>query len=542
MDTKSIDAFIESMTIDELIGQTLCYAVSPKWSEEEFADIVRRTKPGGIFFNGAEPEFIHKYTKIANDNLDIPVIVSADVENGPGCAIKGEELLPFPMAWGAADDAELIEKAGEATAAIARRAGIHWTFAPIVDLNMNPDNPVTNVRAISDSADQVIKIGSAYIRGLQKNNVMVACAKHFPGDGVDDRNQHFCTTINSLSREEWMNTFGKVYRELIREGVGSIMVGHLALPAFDGEKVDEVLGYKPAIISRKLITDLLKEELQFKGCVVSDALSMIGSCSVMREDKLVVEFLNAGGDMALFALPVDFDRIKSAYEQGNITLERLRDAVRRVLVMKENARIFDDNKLPDNAVNDSLDIKAIADEIGEKSIKFVRNCKGVLPVKLEKGDKVLVINIQRVESARVASPLVRYLDEFENELRARGLEVEVLLNPSHTTVKEKMAEAKTVFVNCKIGVHDYLGGSLRIAWANIMLFWRGFLFSHPSVVFTSFGDPYKLHDFPYLYTYVNAFSSSEASQRGAVKVLLGEKPMVAKNPVTHKGYFEREVE
>ena len=138
--------------------------------------------------------------------------------------------------------------------------------------------------------------------------------------------------------------------------------------------------------------------------------------------------------------------------------------------------------------------------------------------------------------------MVRYLDEFENELRARGLEVEVLTNPGHVTVKEKMKNAKTVFVNCKIGVQDYLGGSLRVSWANIMVFWRGFLFEHPSVVFTSFGDPYKLYEFPYLYTYVNAFSSSEASQRGAVKVLLGEKPAVAKNPVTHKGYFEREVE
>ncbi|MBQ8758157.1 MAG: hypothetical protein IJZ20_00515, partial [Clostridia bacterium] len=124
----------------------------------------------------------------------------------------------------------------------------------------------------------------------------------------------------------------------------------------------------------------------------------------------------------------------------------------------------------------------------------------------------------------------------------RGLEVEVLTNPGHIEVKEKMQGAKTVFVNCKVGVHDYLGGSLRVAWANIMTFWRGFLLEHPCVVFTSFGDPYKLYEFPYLYTYVNAFSSSEASQRGAVRVLLGEKPMVAKNPVNFKGFFEREVD
>lgn len=540
MDLCAIKKQIQQMDIDTLLGQLLCYSVTPKWSEEEFAQIVRRTKPGGLFFNGTNGEFIRRYTRIANENLEIPVIVAADVENGPGCALEGEELLPFPMAWGAADDAELTEQAGEATAAIAQKNGIHWTFAPIVDLNRNPDNPVTNIRAISDSPEQVIRIGGAYMRGLQKENRMVACCKHFPGDGVDDRNQHFCTTINSLSKEQWMATFGKVYQEMIRQGVGSIMVGHIALPAYDGEKVDEILGYRPAIISKPLITDLLKGELGFQGCVVSDALSMIGSCSVLSEDKLVAEFIRAGGDMALFALPVDFDRLKTAYEQGMLSPERIRDAVLRVLQMKAQAGVLDGNtaKAPDPG----LDIKTIGQKIAEKSIKIVRNAKGVLPVKLETGDKVLVINIQRVEETRVISPFVRYMDTFEEELRSRGLTVEVLVNPLHNEVKKKMQDAKTVFVNCKIGVHDYLGGSLRIAWPNIMLFWRGFLFNHPSVVFTSFGDPYKLHDFPYLYTYVNAFSSAEASQRAAVQVLLGEKPCVAKNPVSHEGYFEREVE
>lgn len=537
---EAIQEMVEKMSIDELLGQLLCYSVTSKWDEEEFAQIVKKTKPGGLFFNGTTGEVIKKYTRIANACTGVPVIVAADVENGPGCSLNGEELLPFPMAWGAADDARLIEQAGEATAAIARKHGIHWTFAPIVDLNLNPDNPVTNVRSISDSPDQVIKIGGAYMRGLQKNRDLIACCKHFPGDGVDDRNQHFCTTVNSLSKEEWMATFGKVYRELIRQGAGSIMVGHIALPAYDGEKVDEILGYRPAIISKKLMTDLLKGELGFEGCVVSDALSMIGSCSVLSEEKLVAEFIRAGGDMALFALPVDFDRLKAAYESGSLPLERIKEAVFRVLRMKAQAGVLADSE-PEET-QQQWDIRAIADEIGDKSIKIVRNAKNVLPVKLEKGDKVLVINIQRLEAERASSPFIRYLDEFEAQLRARGLEVEVLVNPGHTTVKEKMQDAKTVFVNCKIGVHDYSGGSLRITWSNIMLFWRGYLFNHPSVVFTSFGDPYKLHDFPYLYTYVNAFSSAEASQRAAVRVLLGEIPSIAKKPVTHEGYFEREVE
>ncbi|MBQ7400388.1 MAG: glycoside hydrolase family 3 protein [Clostridia bacterium] len=542
MDTEAINRLIENMSIDELLGQLLCYSYSEKWTDEEFSDIVKRTKPGGIFIKGAAPDTIKKIVDIANKEMRIPIIVSADVENGPGCAISGEAMLPFPMAWGACDDEELIEKAGEATAAIARKCGIHWTFAPDVDLSINPNNPENNIRAVSDSPKQVVKIAGAYLRGLQKNNVMMACCKHFPGNGADDRNSHFCTVVNPLSKEEWMKTYGYVYKELIAEGVSSIMPAHTAFPAYDDEKIDEIIGYKSATFSKKILTGLLKQELGFDGCIVSDALSMIGACAMFPEAKLVPEFIKAGGDMALFTQPSDFDRLKEAYEAGELSIERIKDAVFRILTLKERARIFDDNKLREEDIEIKYDINAIADEIGDKSIKFVRNAKGILPVKLEKGDKVLVVNIQKLENERTKLPMIRYLDEFENQLRERGLEVEVLTNPGHIEVKEKMQGAKTVFVNCKVGVHDYLGGSLRVAWANIMTFWRGFLLEHPCVVFTSFGDPYKLYEFPYLYTYVNAFSSSEASQRGAVRVLLGEKPMVAKNPVNFKGFFEREVD
>ena len=121
------------------------------------------------------------------------------------------------MAWGACDDEELIEKAGIATAQICRKNGIQLTYSPLVDINYNKNNPVVNTRAVSDSPEQVVKIAGAYLRGLQKDNCMAATCKHFPGDGMDDRNQHFCTTINPMSKDEWMKTYGYVYKEMIKE-------------------------------------------------------------------------------------------------------------------------------------------------------------------------------------------------------------------------------------------------------------------------------------------------------------------------------------
>lgn len=542
MNAEEIKQIVEEMTLDELCGQLLCYHISDKWAQERYDEVVKRTQPGGIFFNRTNPETVRHFTEAANRQLKVPVIVAADVENGPGCTLEGEEFLPHPMAWGACDDPELVEKAGRATAEITRRSGIHWTFSPVIDLNMNPDNPVTNIRAVSDSPRQVVKMAGAYLRGLQRDGLMLACCKHFPGDGVDDRNQHFCTTINSLSKEEWMNTYGYVYKEMIRQGAETIMAAHIALPAFDDEKQSEVLGYRPAILSKRLITDLLKGELGFEGCVVSDALTMIGSCSLLDKDKLVVEFIKAGGDMALFAVPEDFDRIKQAVQSGELSLERVKDAARRVLNAKNRVHLLD-NSIDEAGIVSEYDIREIADKIGEKSIHIVRNAQGLLPLNLKKGSKILIVNLQRHEIERSQSLFVRYLDTFAEEFKKRGFEVEVLPNnANHMLIREKMQEAACVLVNAKMSVYDYTGGSLRVDWTQIMAFWAGDLFQHPCVVFTSFGDPYKLHDYPYLQTYINAFSSSEASQRAAAKVILGEIEATGKSPVTHRGYFTRQTD
>ena len=381
MDLAKINEIIDSMTVDDMCGQLLCYNVPGRWSSpEEFEETVKHTLPGSIFVSSSSKETIKAYTDVINKYTKVPAIVAADLENGPGCALREEILIPHSMAWGACDDADLIERAGEATAEIARKNGVHWTFSPIVDINTNPDNPVTNIRAISDSFKQVAKIGSAYSRGLQKNNMMVAGCKHFPGDGVDDRNQHFCTTINSLSKEEWMETFGYVYKEMIKSGVLSVMAAHIALPAYDNEMDEPVLGPKPAILSRKLMTDLLKGELGFDGCIVSDALSMVGSCSMVEEKNLITEYIKAGGDVALFPVPEDFDTLKEAVESGEIPMERLKDAVRRVLIMKDKVRLIGDEKIDEEKIVYKHDINEIAKEIAEKSIKIVRDTNSLLPL------------------------------------------------------------------------------------------------------------------------------------------------------------------
>lgn len=211
---NAIKKIVQNMTLDELCGQVLCYLMPLKKTPEENEEIIKKTKPGGIFVYSATPEEIENYTDTVNKYTSVPAVVASDAENGPVGPLKGDfTSLPYPMAWGACDDETLIEKGGIATARICRKNGIHWTFSPLVDINYNKDNPVVNTRAISDSPRQVAKIAGAYVRGIQKEGLMAASCKHFPGDGMDDRNQHFCTTLNTKSREEWFDTYGYVYKK-----------------------------------------------------------------------------------------------------------------------------------------------------------------------------------------------------------------------------------------------------------------------------------------------------------------------------------------
>ena len=536
----NFDKIIESMTLDDLCGQVLCYDMSThRWTDEEFEIIAKETLPGGVFVYNSTEEEISKYNETINKNTKVPVIVASDAENGPGGPLQNEAILPQPMAWGACDDSELIEKAGRVTAEICRSKGIHWTFAPLVDINYNPNSPSINVRAISDSPKQVAKIAGAYIRGVQKDGLMAASAKHFPGDGMDDRNQHFCTVINSKSKEEWVQTYGYVYREMFRQGLMTVMVAHIALPAYQKGEYDEFLGYKPATLSYNLITKLLKEELGFKGCVVSDAMCMVGACSMVDPDRLAVEFLKAGGDMVLFALPTDFTYIKNAVLNGELSIERLKDAVKRVLKLKADVNILVGSDKVKKEISSTFSILDIANEISEKSINVVRNATGNFPLKLSKNGKILSVTLHGDNGTVNAYSM----DTMHDELKKRGYTVTSLFNPGHKKVEEELENGcDAVLINCRMSSRDYCGGSLRIDWPHIAAFWRGKILKHPNVIFTSFGDPYKLYDFPFMKTYVNTFSNTPATQKAFVKALLGEIPAIGKSPVELKGLIERDVE
>ncbi len=529
-----METIVKEMTVEEMVGQLLCFNVPPEMTDEEFETVIERTKPGGIFVKDNQIPDIGKYQTMMKKHCRLPGLIAADVETGPKIT-KEDETMPNAMAQGACGDTALLHKLHKSRAEACRRAGISLVFTPVVDININPDNPVTNTRAFSDSADHVIRMAETQVCAFQEDGLVMATCKHFPGDGTDDRNQHFCTTINRLTADEWMASFGKVYKAMIKAETAAIMVGHISLPALqDSSEYDESFGYLPGTLSYSLQTKLLKERLGFKGCIISDAMSMVGACAAIPIERLAVEFLKAGGDMLLYPLPEDYDRILEAVRTGEISMERLRDAAGRVLRLKEKARLFEKEEEVQKDIREEYDIKELAAEVGEKCIKIIRNRQNLLPLHLPEKAKILLINIGGANRSKE-------LPALEEELIKRGYIVKTLENPMHYTVREELPNFDCVLVNCKMTSYNFPGGSLRVGWDQVWPFWRGYIFTHPCVIFTSFGDPYKIYDYPYLRTYINAFSEAEGVQRGLVRVLFGEVEPTAKSPVALKGFFDREV-
>lgn len=525
----------EELDDRDLVGQVLCYDIYDKDDPEEVEAVIRHIRPGALYLDKMSREKIRMYTDMANRYTKIPVIIVADVEFGPGENMPDLPVITNAMSWGACDDPELIETAAELSAKICRLQGIHWTLSPVVDLNVNFNNPLVNIRSASDDPKQMIKIMGAFLRGIQKNGYMAATLKHFPGDGVDDRNQHFCTTVNSLPMAQWRSSFGHVYEEMIKMGVASVMCAHIALPSYANEKNE--LGAVPAVLSKPLMTDLLKGELGFDGCIISDAMSMVGSAACVNLHELALRFINCGGDMVLFNEPRDSDLLLNALLENKLPRERLMDAVQRVYEVKRKARLFEDEAVIAKEIGKTQEelieqLRAVSQQIAYKSIKFVRNIQNILPIYPKKNAKFLSIEIKddpNIDSSAISE-----------ELKARGYEVDVTYGTNHHELAEIMNRYDYLLINFFFsGSH---GGSMRIGWNHIATFWRAYVLQHPNVIFASFGDPYKLYDFPFLRTYVNTFSYTEASQRAFVKTILGEVGERAKNPVSLDGFFERETD
>ena len=534
---NNIDNILSKMTLEQKIAQVLCWNVT----ETKTEDIKRRfdNLPLGCVFYGhmTGDEYREKKNTI-EDICEIPVIACADLVNGAGCRIhppNGGVLFPWQMACGAANDEGLVEKMGEAIAIEGREFGVHWTLAPIVDLSINPLNSMMGTRTFGEKPEHVIKMAKAFIRGVQKNGCMAATAKHFPGDGVDDRDSHVCTSVNTYTREEWENSFGIIWRSMIDSGVLSVMSGHIGLPFIDGG-IKAYMGPTPATLSKKLQIDFLRKELEFEGVIVSDAAPMAGFTSHAKESERAWRTIEAGTDVYLWADVENDPRwMKEAVIDGKLSEERLNDAVRRVLLLKEQVGLLDKRDVPKATKEQKGKYVEYGEEIAKRSITVIRNEENSLPVQLKSAAKVLTVTWMFGRGLRGKMEDLKVID---SELENRGFEVRHIVNPTGNQIVEMAPQFDAVFMNIFVPPRY---GTLRMdsEFANTM--WGSFWLDHPCVIFTSFGDPYKIHEMPTVPNMINAYSDTPSTQRAAVKVWFGEEKAYGKSPLSLPGFFDIEI-
>lgn len=537
-DIEWVEATYQSMSLEEKIGQLFCpigYSTDPDYLKKELLD----KHIGGLFFRDGVGKEMRSTFAYAQAYSRIPLLIPSNLEaGGDGAATDG---TPYgkQMEVAAADDSLYAYRLGQIACREASALGINWAFAPVVDIDMNFRNPITNVRTYGSDKEVVLKNALEYMRAAKENQVAVS-VKHFPGDGVDERDQHILTSVNSLPMDEWDDSFGYVYKNLIDKGALTVMVGHIAMPAYQEHFNPEMKGkLVPATLSKEILQNLLREKLGFNGLVITDATPMVGYTAAMERSKAVPGAIEAGCDMILFNkdLAEDYDFMMEGYKNGILSAERLKEAVYRILALKASLKLHE--KKAENRLVPGEEALGIlkceehvrwAYELADKAITLVKDTQNVLPISPNKHKRVLLEVLGDCNSD------VRVLHTVEAELKKRGFEVTLYEKEDFTKGVDNVSMFKS-----KYDLVIYLGNvenasnktTNRINWYTF--FGQGnnvpWFVKEVPTIFASVANPYHLFDVPMVQTYINCYSNNQYVLEELVKKLCGESTFKGKNPV-----------
>lgn len=529
---------LDGMTLEEKIGQLECEVAPHIMSDYRDYEAYLKQYPLGIIWIGnygnppspgmKKSEVSRGITGPFENKTRIPPIFCGDYELGLGEEIAGFTKVPRMMNLGAAFDPGACYEFGRILSEEARTAGINLICGTVSDLNLNPYNPVTNVRSIGDNPEQASRCLVEVTKGIQDNGV-AACSKHFPGDGVDFRNQHYVTSLNTLSREKWFANHGRVFKALIDAGVMSMMIGHLGLPFFD--RPDPKDGrYRPASMNRRILRDLLRDELGFDGLIMTDSMRMAGYASWFgSQEERILESFNAGVDFFLFpGAEIFFPTMKKALADGRITRERIDESVKRILSVKALLNLHQ----PKPEIEDDEPVSGMlernrrsSEEIAAKSITLLRNRKNLIPLKLEKGSRILLLSTPDVPDGHLS------MVPFWEELKKYGYEVNYLpFKFFHAVSMTPNAYDMTILICCAQARYGDPRGFESTIWA----------FMEAPIqrrLIISFGTPYYLYEVDSADTYINAYSNSPSVQSATAKALFGEIPFLGRSPVSQPYCF-----
>ncbi len=560
---KAADKVLRKMSVDEKVGQLIHVGINARFANQDswfFKDIRRHVvdnKIGGIIFFGAP---IYETTHLANRMQEIaetPLLMSLDAETGIGMRFEDATNFPWAMAVTATGDPEYARRMGVITGREARAIGIQHVYAPVLDVNNNAENPVINVRSFGEDPAEVGLFGSAFASGIQSQRV-IATAKHFPGHGDTNVDSHRGLPIIDYSKQRLEQTELVPFRRAVADGIGSVMIAHIALPQIDGEVVKPLKNFIqgdaehgaeivnqsafiPATLSAKVQTDLLRKEMGFKGLIVSDAMSMSGLTIYFTQEEAGVRAFLAGTD--ILEKPADVDAmlkgLKDAVASGRIPMARLDESVRRQLAWKHELGLFKERIAPLDQIDrivSNAETLALTDEIATRAITLVRTDGSDLPI--DRSKKIAVIGISNgFDGGSVMGPLVGALRS--NGLRfTQGYVQENTLQQNIDAARKAVSEADTVIVGLYGRVRSGAKNSVGVP-DNGAAILREALASGKRVIGISFGNPYVLGSFPEMKTYLVAYGDMPSLQRAAARSILGLQDITGKLPISLPGLHPR---
>lgn len=535
---NKVNELVSSMTIEEKIGQIFC-PVGIATDVEAIKEFVEKYKPGGMMYRPMEATVIKEIYSTLQEISKIPMLLAANLESG-GIGICNEgTYFSRQMGIAATNNEENAYRLGTICGKEANAVHCNWSFAPILDIDFNPFNPITNVRTYGSDIDRITKMVRAQIKGLNENDV-IPCIKHFPGDGVDFRDQHLVTSVNNLSIEKWDDTFGKIYKTFIDEGAQSLMVGHILLPnyirKFNSDVKDSDM--LPASISKEILTDLLRNQLNFNGLVVTDATPMVGYNTVMKRREALPLTIENGCDMILFNRNIDEDYryIQEGIEAGLLSMERLDEAVLRIIATKMANSLFDKEKrVNDISVIGCKEHKDWTKQCAKEAITLVKDRENILPISPKKFKKIRLFNLKDRTSGGFNEKSSTI--DFKVELQKLGFEVDEF-NYEELNMYE-LFEAGVDYHKEKADLIIYLADFdtasnntvRRIDWVKLVAGDAPWLVEEIPTIFISLVNPYHLIDVPYIKTYINCYSPIKEVMEALLGKLTGNDEFVGISPV-----------
>lgn len=515
-----VDSIYKKMSFDEKVGQLFMVAAYSNKDEGHYKSIdklINDYKVGGLIFFQGGPIRQATLTNRYQAESKVPLFIGIDAEWGMSMRLDSTYKYPWNMTLGAIKDNSLIEKMGAQMAEQSKRMGIHFTFSPVVDINTNPNNPIIGNRSFGEAKENVTEKSIAYMNGLQNNGVL-ATAKHFPGHGdTSSDSHHTLPTVNFTSqRIDSIELYP--YKKLIKNGLGSIMVAHLNVPNLEPQE------NLPSSLSYKIVTELLKEKLQFEGLIFTDALNMKGASNFKQPGDIDLAAFLAGNDVLLFAenVPKALSKFKEAYKKKILTDERLAYSVKKILKYKFRSGLKNYKPIVLESLVEDLNkpsYDALNEKLFENAITTLQNEDNIIPVKALVTEKIAYVKIGD-DSSEI---FIDYLNEFTkvDQISDNSLENTIAKLKDYSKVIIGFHKSDNIWKQNKLSLEE-------IRWINEIS-------KAKKTIVVFFTRPYSLPstlDYPVIEGLILAYQNNYFTQRIVPEIIFGTTASKGRLPVS----------